>query len=103
MNFALQAPEDWTQAPLGLVLTYTRRMYGLKQRELAGKAGLQPAQLCRMEGASVEPKLSSWRQAFAALDCGLLVLPRPAAAFDVTRERAFKELSAELRRTLGST
>jgi len=97
-SFARKSPAEYARLPLHEALRRLRLRAGLRQGQLAAKAGVPQAYLCRLERGRVDARLSSLRRVFAALDCELLVLPRPNKELDLAREAAAREMTAFLRR-----
>lgn len=96
-GFARKSPEAYARLPLHEALRRLRLLAGLRQGQLAAKAGVAQAYLCRLEKGRMDAKLSTLRRVFAALDCELMVLPRPLREPDRAAEADAREMTALLR------
>lgn len=76
MKCAAAAPSGWTRLPWHWALWRLRLRHHLGQGELAARAGMTQAQISRLERGR-DPKLSTLRRVYGAMDCELLVLPLP--------------------------
>lgn len=75
LSYAEQVPKNWAAWPINRCLWYLRKRSRLTQAQLAKKAGIARSQLARFESGH-DLRLASLRRIFAALEFGLILLPR---------------------------
>lgn len=67
-------PRRWVQAEPGRLLFALRRERRISQRHLADEAGLDHADVCRIESGA-DARLSTWKRLFRALGYDLTLVP----------------------------
>ena len=77
LYFAQRAPADWCDAPFFEMLRRIRMLHGLSQGELAILSEKNASTLSRLTTGRIKPDLALLRCLFDAMDCDLLILPRP--------------------------
>ena len=89
--FARDAPAEAARTAPGQLLWAARVKIGMSQTEAAERAGMAQTHWHALESGKTDARLSTWERAFKALECEVLLLPKPRRHLGEWRARRILE------------
>ena len=100
---ALESPSAIPAPPAGRWIRLVRAKLRMSQTDLARRAGIDQAHLARIESGRVDPNVDTLRRVFAAMECDLVIAPRPKQTLDeILRSRARDVARRRLEHSMGT-
>ena len=104
MNISrLALGEGQSRPSFGHWIRLLRLTLKMTQVDLAKRAGVAQSHIAALEGEKLDPQISTLQKVFTALNCGLVIEPRPNKRMELMlRDQARAIALRRLKRTMGT-